>query len=331
MAKCDNLKKKLLLIQRFLTQRTDEDHPGTSAELVTYLNNHGVVCERKSIYADLDALEDFGYDIIRTTGKNAGFKLMSRTFDLAELKLLADAVLSSKFLSERKSLELLKKLETLTSEHSAGQLRRQLVVTGRIKSMNESVLYNVDALYQAIGANSQISFRYFEWNRNKERRDRGGLRKASPYALCWDDANYYLIAHTAEHGLTHFRVDKMYQIRVLHEPREQTEETKNLRLSDYSKQVFGMFGGEVRNVRLRFDNSLAGVVIDRFGKDVMLIPDGPDHFLYTAQVRISPNFLGWVISFGSRARILGPRDVAESCRELCLQALDQNTAEEVGV
>ena len=327
MAKCDNLKKKLLLTLEFLHRRTDEDHPATSADLFTYLENHGITCERKSLYTDLDALEDYGLDIIRTTGKTACFRLASRTFDLAELKLLADAVLSSKFLSQRKSMELLRKLETLTSEHNAGQLRRQLVVSGRVKTMNESVLYSVDALYQAIAQNSQIRFRYFEWDRNKERRDRGGERLASPYALCWDDANYYLIAHTPEHGLTHFRVDKMYHIELTGEPRTQTDETRGLKLSDYSTQVFGMFGGPVRHVRLRFENSLAGVVIDRFGKDVILIPDGPDHFLYTAQVRISPNFLSWVISFGRRAQILGPEDVVQSCRELCEQAMQACAAQ----
>ena len=196
-----------------------------------------------------------------------------------------------------------------------------MVVSGRVKSMNESVIYNVDDIHQAIQANSQISFRYFEWDREKQRVFRSGTRTASPYALCWDDSNYYLIAHTEEHGITHFRVDKMTQINQTGVPRIQTEQTRSLDLSSYAKQVFGMFNGELCQVRMRFDNALAGVVIDRFGRDAMLIPDGPEHFTYTAQVRISPLFFGWVASFGSQVTILSPESVAEAFLDNCRQIL----------
>ena len=323
MAKTENQKLKLLVLKDYLEQYSDEEHPVSISDILTYLEQQGIPAERKSIYRDIQLLEDYGCDVIRTTGKKAGYCIGSRTFDLPELKLLADAVLSSRFLTERKSRQLLQKLGTLTSRHQAGILRRSMVVSGRVKSMNESVIYNVDDIHQAINANSQITFRYFEWDRNKERVFRGSLRRASPYALCWDDENYYMIAHTEEHGITHFRVDKMTQIRMTGTPRVQTEQTRNLDLSSYGKQVFGMFNGETQTVRMRFDNSLAGVVLDRFGKDILLIPDGENHFIYAAEIRVSPLFYGWVASFGTRVRILSPEPVVRGFENLCREILEQ--------
>ncbi|MBQ2597279.1 MAG: WYL domain-containing protein [Oscillospiraceae bacterium] len=321
MPKSENQKIKLLLLKEYLEQNTDENHPASTAELLGYLEQRGIHAERKSLYRDIQCLEDFGCDVIRTGGKHAGYAIGAGRFDLAELKLLADAVLASKFLTEKKSAQLIQKLGALTSRHQAGALRRSMVVSGRVKSMNESVIYNVDDIHQAILANSQISFRYFEWNRERERVYRKGVRTASPYALCWDDSNYYLIAHTEEHGITHFRVDKMAQIKQTGTPRIQTEETKKLDLSRYSKEVFGMFSGEPVTVRMRFENSLAGVVIDRFGKEIMLIPDGADHFVCMAEVRVSPVFYSWIAGFGARARLLSPQSVVDGFRENCREIL----------
>lgn len=323
MVRLENQKQKLLLLKDFMEQRTDEEHPATMQEILSWMDQHGVSAERKSVYGDLQTLEEYGMDILRTTGKYAKYSLGSRQFDLAELKLLVDAVLSARFLSERKSSELIKKLATLTSVYNAGILKRQVMVSGRVKSMNESVIYNVDLIHQAIGANRKIAFRYFELDLHKQRSYRGGVRYASPYALCWDDANYYLIAHTQEHGLTHFRVDKMSQIQITKELRVRTKQTDSLNLSDYHVSVFGMFGGTPQKVRLRFENSLSGVVIDRFGKDAMLIPDGPEHFTYTADICLSPNFFGWVASFGSRVQILGPDSVIAQMKQLCQGILAQ--------
>lgn len=323
MAKTENQKLKLLLLKEYLEQNTDAEHPASIHDLVAFLEESGVPAERKSVYRDIQLLMDYGCDIVATKGKTAGYFMAAGTFDLAELKLLADAVLASKFLTERKSAQLIKKLGTLTSRHQAVELRRDLVVSGRVKSMNESVIYNVDALHAAIRADSQISFRYFEWDRDKERVFRKQTRTASPFALCWDDANYYLIAHTAEHGITHFRVDKMTNIRQTGEPRVQTPETRGLDLASYGKQVFGMFSGSLRQVRMRFENSLAGVVIDRFGKDIMLIPDGPAHFTCMAEIMVSPIFYGWIASFGTRVRLLSPQDVVEGFLDTCRSTLEQ--------
>ena len=314
MAKMENQKLKILLLKDYLEQNTDPDHPATIHELLDYLEAQGVHAERKSVYRDLDLLEEYGCDLIATRGKNASYAIGEGVFSLPELKLLADAVTASKFLTEKKSNELLKKLGRLTSRFRAVELRRSLVVSGRVKSMNESVIYNVDALHEAIRGDSQIRFRYFEWDREGARVFRGGARTASPIALYWDDSNYYLIAYTAEHGITHFRVDKMDRIKSTGEPRVRNEQTQALDLASYGKEVFGMFNGRTETVRMRFENGLAGVVIDRFGKDVTRIPDGEAHFICRAEVKVSPLFFGWLASFGSGVKLLSPERVVEEFR-----------------
>ena len=330
MARSSGQAPKLLLLKDYLEHNTDEAHPATTAALTAYLAENGVSVERKTIYSDLETLSQFGMDILRAGGKNGGWYLGSREFELPELKLLVDAVQSCRFLSERKSLALIRKLETLASRHEAGTLRRQVVVTGRVKSMNESIYYNVDLLHQAIAENSQIRFRYFEWGVDKQRQYRGGPRTASPYTLVWDNENYYLVAHTEAHGLTHFRVDKMAEITLTGEKRVETDETRAIDPRDYGRQVFQMYHGQAQTVRLRFENALSGVVIDRFGKDVFLVPDGPDHFTMSEKVSVSPVFLGWLLSFGNRVQILSPQSVIDAYTALCRQVLGVYAGEEAG-
>lgn len=323
MAKSENQKLKLLYIKSILEEQTDETHPITTAQLVELLEKKGIRAERKSIYDDIQCLQQFGLDICACRGRGGGFFLASRPFELPELKLLVDAVQASRFLTKRKSVELISKLETLASIHDAGSLRRQVTVTGRVKTMNESIYYNVDRIHDAIADNVQITFRYFDWGVDGERRYRPGLYTASPYALCWDDQNYYLVAHSARHGLTHYRVDKMTHISKTAKARYRDAEIQKLDLSRYGKSVFGMFSGQTQTVRMRFHNSLAGVVIDRFGREVMRIPDGDEHFLFSAEIAVSPLFFGWMAGFGTRAKILGPEPVIAQYLELCAPAIEQ--------
>ena len=323
MAKSENQKRKLLALKRVFEQSTDESHSITMQEILKRLEALGIQSERKSVYSDIECLTEDGMDIVWQRRRPGGYYLASRLFELPELKLLVDAVQSSKFLSQRKSLELIGKLEQLASNYEAVQLRRQVVVSGRIKTMNESIYYNVDRIHDAISRNSQISFRYFDWGVDRQKHYRPGPYVASPYALCWADENYYLIAHSQRHGITHYRVDKMASIALTGEPRAVTEETRSLNLADYSKAVFSMFSGSVQQVRMRFDNTLAGVVIDRFGRDSLLVPDGASHFIFTADIAVSPTFLSWIIGFGAKARILSPESVADQCRALLEETLRQ--------
>lgn len=323
MARSDNQKLKLMLLARLLEQQTDEVHPVSAQQLIAALAEHGVKAERKSIYSDIAALQDLGMDICLQNGKNGGYYLASREFELPELKLLVDAVQASKFLSARKTVQLIRKLETLASRWDAGRLRRQVVVSGRVKTMNESVFYTVDQIHEAIAANRQIQFRYFEWGVDKQKHFRDRRYVASPYALCWENENYYLVAYSERHGITHYRVDKMAQLQMLDAPRIVNDETRALDVSKYGKNVFGMFGGEQMQVKMRFENPLAGVVLDRFGHDVMLIPDGDSHFTLTTGIAVSPVFFGWLAGFGGAAKIIFPQNAVEAYLELCKQSIAQ--------
>lgn len=323
MAKTENQKKKLLLVKEYLEKHTDADHPASSAQILEYLALRGVEAERKSIGADIQALNDFGMDIQTVhRGRYSGYYLAWRLFEPSELKLLIDAVQSSRFLTEKKSLALIRKLASLASSHEAGLLQRQLVVSGRVKTMNESIFYHVDAIHEAISQNRRISFTYSDFGMDGKRHPRPLPYQASPYALCWADENYYLIAHSDHHGLTHYRVDKMGDIQLLPEPRCM-DSYGQMNLAAYSRQVFHMFNGPVSQVKLRFHKSLAGVVIDRFGSDSMLIPDGDDHFLLTADVAISPNFWGWLAGLGNRAMIVYPKPLQAEFCAFCRESLAQ--------
>ena len=323
MPRSENQKLKLLYLKELFETQSDEQHVLSMQDILAYLTARGIRAERKSVYGDIAGLQAFGMDIVLQKGPGGGYFLASRPFELPELKLLVDAVQASKFLSERKSMELISKLSSLCSTPQAAQLKRQVTVCARVKSMNESIYYTVDRIHEAIAENRQIRFRYFDWGVDGRKHERPGDYIASPYALVWDDENYYLVAHSARHGLTHYRVDKMARLTKLNAPRLITEEAKNLDLSRYGKNVFGMFAGTPQQLRLRFHKSLAGVVIDRFGKSAMLIPDGPEHFTFTTEIILSPVFYGWLAGFGEKAEILFPETVRAEFASLCRQTLRQ--------
>lgn len=322
MAKSENQKLKLLYLRDFLRQNTDEAHPATVQRLIDYLASKDIRAERKSIYDDIRVLNEYGTEVLYRRGKDGGYYVAQRDFELSELKLLVDAVLSSRFLSSKRSAALIRKIAALSGEHGAELLRREVVLAGRLKTTAEDGFANVDTIHEAIRKNSRIAFRYFDWGTDRKKKYREGEYEASPYALLWDDENYYLIAYTEKHGLTHYRVDKMESIRLTGEARVFTEETRKFDPAAYSREVFGMFRGERKRIKLRFENALAGVVIDRFGQDVMLIPDGREHFTMTADVSVSPNFLGWIAGFGGRAAVVFPQSVVDEYRALCKAALD---------
>ena len=320
MAKAENSKQRILALGEILLQETDEEHRLTAAELEEMLRQREIPGERKSIYRDLAMLADQGMDIIRS---HRGYYLGSRTFQLAELKLLADAVQCSRCITEKKSYELIGKLGTLTSRHNAGQLHRQLHLVGRSKAENESIYYNVDALYQAIRQDSEITFRYLDYQVDGSRKEREKLYRASPYALCWDSENYYLVAHTENRGKTHYRVDRMAKIQLTGTPRLCPEQYKELDMAAYSRQVFGMFSGETTSVRLSFPIELINSAVDKFGSDAMMVPQSDGSFTLTAEVAVSPTFYAWVFSFSGRVKILAPEAVRQEYLELCRKVLEE--------
>lgn len=324
MPKSDNQKGKILYILDYLQKNSHQAHPVRASELTKMLlEQHNIVCERKTIYSDIAALQDYGVDIVSVPGKNGGYYIASRNFELPELKLLIDAVQSSRYLTEKKSQELIGKLCKECSVQDAKLLKRDVMVSGRVKSMNETIYYNVDAIQEAMAQGTQISFRYFDWDLNGERKYRDREYTASPYGLCQDNENCYLLALSPRHGVTAYRVDRMSDIRILDESRIPCPELTGKALQAHANRLFQMYNGEEATVKLRFHRSLINVVIDRFGRDILLIPDGEDHFVFTAEVAVSPLFLSWVVGFGSKAKILYPESVVTACKKLCLEALSQ--------
>lgn len=308
MSKTSNQKLKLLYLLKTLMEKTDADHTLTVPEMIIELNKYDIKAERKSIYDDIESLKSFGIDILCKKSKTYDYYIAGRSFELAELKLLADAVASSKFITEKKSRELIKKIGSLTSSHEAKQLVRQIYVAGRVKTINEKIYYNVDIIHQAITSKRQISFKYFEYTIDKGKRYRndGNSYQASPYALTWDDENYYMISHYEKYkGITHFRVDKMENIEIT--DNECLKEDINI--VEYTKKLFNMFSGEEESVRIQFDNSLLGVLIDRFGTGVITYPVDENNFIAILKVEVSPTFWGWIFQFGNKVKIISPEKV----------------------
>ena len=324
MPKSDNQKLKIFYILDYLQQNSHEEHPVRAAELIHMLDRqHNIRCDRKTVYSDIAALMDYGVDIVTKPGKNGGYFIASRNFELSELKLLIDAVQSSRYLTEKKSRELIEKLCKECSVHDARLMKRNVLVSGRVKSMNETIYYSVDTIQEAIAENKQITFRYFDWGIDGKRRYREKDYQASPYGLCQDSEYYYLLAHSDRHGVTSYRIDRMSDIALSSADRTPCPELTGKALIEHANRLFHMYSGDAVDVKMRFHKDLTNVVIDRFGNNTMLIPDGDDHFVFTVRVAVSPMFLSWVIGFGKKARIVYPESVKDQCRQMCLEALDQ--------
>lgn len=325
MPKSSNQKLKLLYLSKIFAENTDASHALTVGELIDELAKYEVKAERKSVYDDIEMLRVFGMDIQVLRDRQVRYYVGNHAFELAELKLLVDAVQSSKFITEKKSNTLIKKLERLGSRYDAAQLHRHVTVSGRLKAENEEIFCNVDMIQKAISANRRICFRYFDWTPEAKRvlRHDGAFYSISPWALIWDDENYYMMGYDSEaKTLKHYRVDKMLELYVDKELRDGRREFEALDMTQYSKQVFGMYAGETCFVRLSCDNSLAGVVIDRFGRDI-IISKGTDRFEFTAKVMLSPNFYSWVLGFGNKLRVVSPSFVSERVAEIAEEVLAQ--------
>lgn len=332
MSRGKNQKFKLYYLAKIMLEKTDEEHYITMPEIMAQLGRYDVTADRKSIYSDLRDLEKLGIEVEgEPIGKGYHYHVINHQFELPELKLLVDSIQASKFITEKKTNQLIKKLEGLVSEHEAKQLQRQVHVAGRIKTMNESIYYNVDAIHDAIAENRKIRFQYFKWNVKKqmELRHDGAYYHISPWGLSWDDENYYLIGFDSRaQQIKHYRVDKMLHISLSDDEREGKEHFKKVDMAAYAKKSFGMYGGEEQTVKLLVNNSLAGVIIDRFGKDVMMIPVDDCHFTVNVDVKVSDQFISWVFAIGDGAKIIGPESVSEKLKQyiarLNRQYLEEN-------
>lgn len=326
MPKSTNQKQKLFRIYEILCAKSDENHPLTTQQIIQELEFYGIVAERKSIYDDIATLEDMGLDIIKLTGRSGGYYLGSRQFELTEVKLLVDLVLSSKFITESKSQELVKKLSSLVSQPQAKTLQRMVVVADRAKTNNEKIYYNVDVIFEAIAQDVKIGFSYFQWNEKKEkelRRD-GATYWVSPYYLLWDHENYYLVAYDDKaDAIKHYRVDKMLNPVLSTDVRCGRDLANKINVADYTKKNFGMFSGAERTVSLTVEAVLLGVLVDRFGLEIPIRKMEDGKVKTHVDVEVSEQFFGWVCGFGTQMQITAPQDVVEEFRRY-LNAIVQN-------
>ena len=322
-----NQRQKMLYEIKILSEETDDSHFLTLQQIIAKLAEYGVNVDRKTVYTDFEDLRDFGFDVVKErSGRNFYYHIGKRNFELPEIKMLVDAVQASKAITNKKSNELIKKLETMVSKHEAKQLNRQVFISGRVKTMNESIYYNVDALHEAIGSDCQIRFQYFQWdiNKNMKLRKEGSWYQVSPWALMWNDEYYYLVGYdAADDKIKHYRVDKILKIAILEEKREGKQQFKQFDMARYSRSLFGMFGGEETRVTLEAENSMVGVLVDRFGKDISIKPVDDTHFRTTVNVAVSNQFLGWIMALGGKVKITGPDEVVAQMQNIVQCLADQ--------
>ena len=326
MPRSFNQKLKILYLMKAFEEKTDREHPISVAEIIKYMDSYGISVERKAVYDDIETLRVFGMKIENRRGRPSGYFLADRKFELPELKILMDAVQSSRFLTQKQSRELLRKLESLTSVSEARKLQYQTYTVPGVKSPNNEVYQNIQGIYDAIAENHQIGFLYYEWDFSKNlKQKRGGERyRVSPWKLIWKNENYYLLGMDEKSEIVkHYRVDKIKHLNIEKAKRNGESIFQNFDMEKFSAGTFGMFGGKEQTVKLSVHNKLAGVIIDRFGKDVMMIPADEEHFNVNVDVRVSRQFLGWVFSLGSDIQIVGPDDVVEQMRKEIARSVEQ--------
>ncbi|MCR4739271.1 MAG: WYL domain-containing protein [Lachnospiraceae bacterium] len=310
MAKSAGQKLKLLYLKDILLRESDEEHPLNAPALISRLAEYDIEAERKSIYNDIESLADYGMDLLKIDGRDGGYFVGSADFELAELKLLVDAVQSSRFITAKKSEQLIKKLSSLTNIYDESKLKRQVYSVNRIKSQNESVFYVIDDINEAILEDRNISFQYMKWSPEKKLVPRHGDKKytVSPIALIWDDEYYYLVAIDRDDDKKkHFRVDKIKGIGMLEERRKLGRE--KLDIADYSKKMFSMFHGERDTVTIKCPADKAGIFIDKLGTDISITGTGKDMIQVHTEVDVSDAFYGWIASLGCDVEITGSADV----------------------
>lgn len=327
MSRGTNQKFKFTYLMKIMLEKTDDEHSLTMPQIMEELEKYDVTAERKSIYTDFqDMTEKFGVEIIKEQiGRETYYHVGAREFELAEVKLLIDAIQSSKFITQTKSRELITKIKSFVSEHQAKQLQRQVYINDRVKTMNESVYYNVDDIHTAINQNKKIRFKYFKWDINTKLvpRHNGDWFIVSPWALTWDDENYYMVAFDdLDSKIKHYRVDKMMHISIEEEKRSGRDVFRNFDMAEYSKATFGMYQGQKAKVKIQFANYMCGVFIDRFGKDISFRPIDDEHSELHVNVNVSPQFFGWIFSLGKDVKVTGPSEVVERMKVLAREFLE---------
>ena len=326
MAKTEAQKLKLIKTAQFLLEKTDENHSVTTAEIIEMLDSNGISAERKSVYSDIEALQGLGMDINITRGRSGGFNLLSREFQLTELKLLVDAIQCSRFITQKKSFELIKKLGRLVSVHDRKELEREVFIINRIKNENESIYYNTDNIYNAIHNDKMISFMYYNYGADKKKHYHNGGNpiRVSPFGLQYDSEKYYLIAFDSKaNKIKHYRVDKMDKVEIVNESRDGKGYFRKFDIASYSNATVKMFSGKITDVTLKCPDNFAGAIIDKFGKKVKFIPTADGEYTVTVNAALTPTLYSWVFTFGGDIKITAPEQAVKEYKEQLKNALDK--------
>ena len=326
IARGQNQKLKLLYLYQIFNEKTDENYTLNASELIDELSKYGVSAERKSIYSDIEALKLFGMDINVGTENGRGYYLGERYFQLSEIKMLIDIIQAARFISENKSIELIEKISKLAPISDRKTLKRQIFIANRVKSVNETVYYSVDHLYRAIAENKKVRFRYYSWDirKNKLYKNKGQFYYVNPVSMMWADEKYYLIAYDDNAGkIKHYRVDKMESVEICNENVSNDIKRLEFNAADYATRSFSMFGGDVREVRLKGNAESIGIIYDRFGRDVFVVQNPDGSFSVTVKVALSPQFYSWVFGVSDLLMIEGPNDVVESYRDMCKSCVEK--------
>ncbi len=324
MPKRENQKQKLFRLIEILMRETDEEHGLSMPEIISRLDEYGISAERKSIYDDFMTLAELGFEVSHTQTRPPKYKLETRIFEIAELKMLVDAIQASKFITASKSREIIGKLEIFAGAHRSRELSRQVYVEDRIKTVNPSSIYSIDAIHTAINEDKKLSFKYFDYNGEKKKifRHNGEAYVVSPCALLWDDEKYYLVAYDEKEDIIkNFRVDKMQDTLVLDDTRKRGGALDRFNPADYSRKIFGMYGGREELVTFECREKLAGAMIDRFGSDPVFHKTDFG-FKFSMRVMVSPTFFAWVLGFGEDMRIISPENVKDELRDSLKRVLE---------
>ena len=319
MGKQDH-RARILILARILYDRTDESHGLSAEELLSLLADQGFSLERKTLYKDIDCLNELGHDIVKEqVGKNVRYHIGNRQFETAELRLLIDAVHASHFLTPNKSKLLIRKLEAVSSRYEAKGLEKNVYIAGQRKAENKKIYYLVNDLHLAIRDDRQIEFQYGQWNPDKklELKHHGAIYQVSPWTMLFDHENYYLIGYDNKVGaIRHYRVEKIVNLHIMDSNRVGREAFEAYDMAAFMNGTFGMFDGAPISVALRVTEAKVGIMIDRFGKQITLKNNHDGTYDFEVYVRMSDHFLGWIIALGDGVDIRGPQSVRKRMQEI---------------
>lgn len=314
---------RALKIYEMLCQDSDEENPMTTARIIAKLERDGIECNRKTLYKDIDSLNEFGFEVLSRREQSNKYYVVSRKFDIPELRILIDAVQAASFITPSKTKELIDKIASLGGS-SRGKVLKNTTAFNTVKQKNEGIYYNVASLDEGIIAKRQVSFSYFDYNDIGKRvyRKDGERYIVNPIALVFNDNNYYLVCYNDKYqNISNYRVDRMEDVRVEETKITKSECTEGFNLAEYRKQTFSMYGGELTKVEIAFDKSLTDVIYDKFGSDVRISCVADNWCKVSVKVVPSPVFFGWCCSLGNKIKLSG--DIGEKYKRFIMEIIEE--------